>query len=205
MATLLHIQSSIFGDNGQSTGLSNQFVNGWQAQHPDGTVVVRDLAADPLPHLDSVAVGGFMGAPEGRTPEQTAAVALSDDLIAEIQAADVVVIGLPMYNFGIPSTLKAWIDHIARAGITFRYTENGPEGLLKGKTAYIFAARGGIYGGTGNDHQMPYMTQILGFLGITDVNVVTAEGLAKPDLKDDALARAQDQVAALNAGEAQAA
>ena len=113
-----------------------------------------------------------------RTPEQAALVATSDALIAELKAADVVVLGLPMYNFSIPSQLKAWFDHVARAGVTFRYTDKGPVGLLKGKKAYVFATRGGLYAGTANDTQTPYLRQFLGFLGISEVEVTYAEGLA---------------------------
>src|SRR5690606_22026455 len=112
-----------------------------------------------------------------RTPEQQTLAATADAAIAELQAADVLVLGVPMYNFGIPSTLKAWIDSIARAGTTFRYTANGPEGLLKGKQAYVLAARGGAYQGTPADTQTPYLKTFLGFVGITDVTFVYAEKL----------------------------
>ncbi len=199
MATLLHLKSSIFGENGQSSGLSNPFVEDWRAQHPDGNVVVRDLAAAPLPHLDAVAVGGFMTAMDDRSAEQAVAVARSDELIAEISGAEVIVIALPMYNFGIPSTLKAWIDHIARAGVTFRYTENGPEGLLTGKKAYVFAARGGLYAGTSNDTQTPYIENVLGFVGINDVTIIAAEGLNMGDeAKAASLSTAHGQITALS-------
>ncbi len=199
MTTLLYISSSLFGDQGQSSQLSDRFVADWRRDHPEGRVIRRDLAAAPVPHLDATAIGGFMADPADRVPAQQAAVALSEELIGELQAADVIVLGLPMYNFGIPSTLKAWIDHVARAGITFRYTEKGPEGLLTGKRAYIFAARGGLYEGTANDSQTPYIRQILGFMGITDVKIVAAEGLNMgDDAKTAALAAARARIDALS-------
>jgi FMN-dependent NADH-azoreductase len=139
-------------------------------------------------------------------PKQLQAVALSEELIGELQVADIIVLGLPMYNFGIPSTLKAWIDHVARAGITFQYTENGPEGLLKGKKAYVIAARGGLYEGSAADTQTPYIKTILGFMGITDVTMVAAEGLNMgDDAKAASLAKAQGELDQLVSGAAQAA
>lgn len=142
MKTLLQLNSSIFSSGGQSTQLAYQFVTAWQANEPDTQVIVRDLAHAPLPHLDAQRVLAFFAQPETRTMKQQAYVAESDVLIKEIQQSEIIVIGLPMYNFGIPSTLKAYFDQIARAGVTFRYTENGPEGLLTGKKVYVFAARG---------------------------------------------------------------
>src|SRR5690606_24510368 len=129
MTKLLQINTSLFSDNGQSSKLSQDFVAAWRARHPDGTVVVRDLAANPLPHLTARRFQACLAKPEDSTPEQQATVADSDALIDELKSADQIVIGLPMYTFGIPATLKAYIDHIARAGVTFRYTANGPEGL----------------------------------------------------------------------------
>ena len=161
-------------------------------------MVVRDLAHDPLPHLDAQRVLAFLAQPGARTPEQQAYVAESDALIEEIQQAQVIVIGLPMYNFGIPSTLKAYFDQIARAGVTFRYTANGPEGLLTGKKAYIFAARGGMYAGTPLDSQTRYVRDFLGFLGITDVVFVYAEGLNMGEpTKETALVQARQRLAEL--------
>lgn len=177
MTTLLQLKASIFADQGQSSQLSNAFVAAWRASHPDATVTVRDLARDPVPHLDAERFQAFLAQPEARDERQQAAVACSDALIAELQAADVIVLGLPMYNLGIPSILKTWIDHVTRAGITFRYTENGPQGLLAGKKAYVFAARGGKYAGTSFDTQTDYVRNFFGFIGITDVEFVYAEGL----------------------------
>jgi FMN-dependent NADH-azoreductase len=177
MKTLLQIRSSIFGDNGQSSQLANRFVEQWRQANPRGKVVVRDLAAEPVPHIDAARFGAFLAKPEARSAEQAAVIAHSDALIRELQAADVVVLGVPMYNFGIPSTLKAYFDHIARAGVTFRYTEKGPVGLLTGKRVYVFTARGGVYAGTPNDTHTPYVRLFLGFLGMTDVEFIYAEGL----------------------------
>ncbi|MEC4747201.1 FMN-dependent NADH-azoreductase [Methylomicrobium sp. Wu6] len=200
MKTLLQINSSIFSSGGQSSQLADQFVVAWHKNHPDAQVLARDLAQEPLPHLDAQRVMAFFAKPEVRNPEQQAFVAKSDALIDEIKQADVIVIGLPMYNFGIPSTLKAYFDHIARAGVTFRYTEKGPQGLLTGKKVYVFATRGGLYAGTPLDTQTRYVRDFLGFLGITDVEFVYAEGLNMGEArKDAALAEANQQLAKLAA------
>lgn len=174
MTTILHLTSSIFGNGGQSSRLADEFV----AQFPRARVVARDLAKNPLPHLDAERFGAFLAKPEARTPAQQQVLAESDALIAELQRADTLVLGLPMYNFGVPSQLKAYFDHIARAGVTFKYTDKGAVGLLTGKRAYVFAARGGLYQGTPRDTQAAYVREFLAFLGITDVQFVFAEGLA---------------------------
>jgi FMN-dependent NADH-azoreductase len=198
MKTLLQINSSIFSSGGQSSQLADQFVAAWRSHHPNDQVVLRDLAQVPLPHLDAQRVTAFFAALEARTPEQQAFVAESDALIDEIKQAEILVIGLPMYNFGIPSTLKAYFDHIARAGVTFRYTSNGPEGLLTGKKAYVFAARGGLYAGTPLDSQTGYVRNFLAFIGITDVEFVYAEGLNMGEAsKEAALTEAKQRLAAL--------
>lgn len=200
MKNLLQINSSIFSSGGQSSQLADQFVAAWHSRHPHAQVLLRDLARAPLPHLDAQRVTAFFTQPETRTPEQRAFVAESDALIDEIEQAEIIVIGLPMYNFGIPSTLKAYFDQIARAGVTFRYTENGPQGLLTGKKAYVFATRGGLYAGTPLDSQTSYVRNFLGFLGITDVEFVYAEGLNMGEaIKDTALAEARQRLAALAA------
>src|SRR6185437_2546372 len=162
----LQINSSIFSSGGQSSQLADRFVAAWRASEPDADVVVRDLAHNPVPHLDAQRVLAFFAKPDERTPEQQAYVDESNALITEIQQAQIIVIGLPMYNFGIPSTLKAYFDQIARAGVTFRYSAKGPEGLLTGKKAYVFAARGGMYVGTPLDSQTRYVRDFLAFLGI---------------------------------------
>jgi FMN-dependent NADH-azoreductase len=174
---LLQIKSSLFGDDGQSSRLANEFVAALLERNPGAELVVRDLVQDPVPHLDPARLGAF-GAKENASAEQRAVLAYSDGLIAELRQADVLVLGLPMYNFGVPSQLKAWYDHVARAGVTFRYTDKGPQGLLTGRKAYIFAARGGEYAASGNDWQAQFVRVMLGFIGITDVQFVFAEGLA---------------------------
>lgn len=175
---LLEIKASVFSGNGQSSRLADEFVAQLRRQNLAAEIVERDLVAEPVPHLDGARVGAFFAKPEERTAEQKAVVAYSDALINELRRADVIVIGLPMYNFGAPSQLKAWFDHVARAGETFKYTEKGAVGLLTGKKAYVFAARGGVYAGTPNDWQTQFVRFFLGFIGITDVEFVYAEGLA---------------------------
>jgi FMN-dependent NADH-azoreductase len=189
---ILQVKSSVFSGNGQSSRLADEFAALLAEQHPAAEIVERDLAAKALPHLDGARAAALFAKPEARTAEQRAVVAESDALIDELRRADVLVLGLPMYNFGVPSQLKAWYDHVARAGITFRYTGKGPEGLLKGKKAYIFAARGGEYAAAANDWQAQFVRQILGFIGITDVEMVLAEGLAISEArKEAALAQAR--------------
>ena len=200
MSTLLQINASLFSNNGQSSRLADKFVAAWQAQNPDGQVVVRDLATDPVPHLDGERFLSFLAKPEERSAQQQAVVDFSDALIAQIKDADAIAMGLPMYNFGIPSTLKAYFDHIARAGVTFRYTENGPVGLLGGKKVYIFAARGGLYAGTAKDSQTTYVRDFLNFIGLSDVEFVYAEGLNMgEERKNAALDSAQQQLERLAA------
>jgi len=198
MTTLLKINASLFSTQGQSSQLAERFVAARQAATPDLKVVSRDLAAEPVPHLDAARFLSFLAKPEERSAEQQAVVAYSDALIEEVRQADEIVIGLPMYNFGVPSTLKAWFDHIARAGVTFRYTATGPEGLLTGKKVTVFAARGGLYAGTPKDSQTTYVRDFLGFIGITDVEFVYAEGLNMgEESKSAALAAAHGKLAEL--------
>ena len=201
MTTLLQINASINNHNGQSSQLANQFVAAFRASHPEATVVVRDVAAaEAVPHLTAERFGAFIAKPDQRTPAQHGVVAYSDALIEEIKGADVIVIGLPMYNFGVPSQLKAYFDHIARAGITFAYTEKGPVGRLTGKKVYVFAARGGQYVGTALDTQTSYVRDFLAFLGMSDVHFVYAEGLAiSTESKEAGLARAAAEIARLAA------
>jgi FMN-dependent NADH-azoreductase len=192
---ILQINSSIFSGGGQSTALADQFVARMLAQNPGVRLTVRDLAADPVPHLDAGRFAAFLAKPEERTTAQQAAVAYSDALIDELRRADVVVLGLPLYNFGLPSTLKAYFDHIGRAGVTFKYTDKGPVGLLTGKKVYVFAARGGFYAGTPNDTQTPYIRAFLSFIGMSDIEFVYAEGLAISEAsKQQGLARASVEV-----------
>jgi FMN-dependent NADH-azoreductase len=192
MTTLLQINASISQENGESTRLAKKFVASYLARHPGTRVVSRDVAAaEPVPHLNRERFGAFITQPAERTPAQHAVIAYSDALIEELKAADVIVIGLPMYNFGVPSQLKAYFDHIARAGVTFRYTESGPVGLLTGKKVYVFAARGGLYAGSPLDTQTSYVRDFLAFLGMKDVHFVHAEGLALgAESKEAVLAKA---------------
>jgi FMN-dependent NADH-azoreductase len=204
MNTLLFLQSSIHSDAGASSALARDFVGRWRAAHPTGRVIERDLARNPLPHLDAERFGAFIAPADARTPAQQAIVDDSDRLIEELRRADTIVIGLPLYNFGVPSTLKAYFDHVARAGVTFRYTSNGSVGLLTGKEAYVFAARGGIYNGA--DLQPQYVRNFLSFLGIESVQFVFAEGLALgEDSRQRALAQARLEIAGLVAAEPRAA
>jgi len=200
MTTLLQINASLFANEGQSSQLANRFVAAWQSRNPEGQVLVRDLAADPVPHLDGERFSAFLSKPGERSVAQQAVVDYSDALIEELKAADVVVLGLPLYNFGVPSTLKAYFDHIARAGVTFRYTAQGPEGLLRGKKAYVMATRGGHYAGTPLDTQTAFIRNFLAFIGIADVEFVYAEGLALGhEPRSTALAKAREQVERLAA------
>ena len=160
---------------------------------PLGILAARN--ATPHPVLDEAALGALFAPAGERTPEQAARVALDDALIAEIQAADSVVLGVPMYNFGVPAPLKNWIDAISRAGVTFRYTEKGPEGLLKGKKVYVVLARGGKYRDTPADTQVAYLKMVLTFLGLTDLHFIYAEGLAMgADAEHEAIASAHEQI-----------
>ena len=178
MKTLLQLNSSIFSGDGQSSRLADDFVAAWRKANANGRVVVRDLASDPVPHLSAERFLSFLAKPGERTPAQQAVVKHSDALIEELKRADVIVLGVPMYNFGLPSTLKAYFDHIARAGVTFRYTDKGAVGLLTGKKAYVFATRGGKYAGTPLESQTPFVRQFLNFVGIEDIEFIYAEGLA---------------------------
>jgi FMN-dependent NADH-azoreductase len=180
--TLLQLNASIFSGAGQSSRLADAYVARLQANEPEAQIIVRDLAREPVPHLTGERFSAFLAKPEERTPEHDRVLAYSDALIDELKRADVIVIGLPMYNFGVPSMLKAYFDHIARAGVTFRYTEKGPVGLLSGKKAIVFATRGGLYAGTPRDTQTSYVRDFLAFLGIEDVQFVYAEGLAISEL-----------------------
>lgn len=175
---ILQINGAARSNGANSTKLADSITTRLKAKYPQATVEVRDLAANPHPMLDEAALGALFTPADQRTPEQAARVALDDALIAQVQSADVIVLGVPMYNFGIPVQLKTWIDAIARAGVTFQYTANGPEGLIKGKKVYLALARGGMYRDTPNDSQVPYLKTVLGFLGMTDVECVYAEGLA---------------------------
>jgi FMN-dependent NADH-azoreductase len=192
---ILQINSSARRDASHSTRLAARLVQRLRDADPEATLVVRDLNKVPHPTLDEDALAALFTPADQRTLEQAARVALDDALIAEIQAADVVVLGVPMYNFGVPAQLKNWIDAISRAGVTFRYTEKGPEGLLRNKKVYVALTRGGKYRNTPADTQVPYLKTVFTFLGLTDVHFVYAEGLAMgPDAEQSAIASAHEQI-----------
>lgn len=177
MSNVLVIESSARQQGSVSRQLTEQFIANWKTANPSDSIKVRDLAVDQVPHLDANLLGGWMTPAEQQSAAEQAALALSNTLTDELLAADVLVLAAPMYNFTIPSTLKAWLDHVLRAGVTFKYTETGPQGLLSGKRAFVLTARGGIYAGSGLDHQEPYLRQALAFVGIHDVSFIHAEGL----------------------------
>ena len=189
---ILQINASARREGANSTRVADSVVARLRAAHPEARLTLRDLAVTPHPVLDEAALGALFTPADQRSAEQAARVALDDALIAEVQAHDTLVLGVPMYNFGVPVQLKTWIDAIARAGVTFRYTANGPEGLLTGKTVYVALARGGLYRDTANDSQVPYLKSVLGFLGMTDVKFIYAEGLAMgPEATARAFAQAE--------------
>jgi FMN-dependent NADH-azoreductase len=194
---ILQINSSLRGNQSESSRVTNAIVARLAAANPGATVTVRDVGAKPHPVLDEAALGALFTPADQRTPEQAARVALDDALIAEVQAADVIVLGAPMYNFGMPIQLKAWFDAIARAGVTFRYTENGPEGLLKGKKVYVATSRGGIYP-LEADPQVPHIRTLLNFLGLTDhAFIYSAAQAMGPEAAAKGQAEADAAVAAL--------
>ena len=173
---ILQINSSARSTGSESTRVADSIVARLETANPGASIVRRDLAVNPHPPIDEAALGALFTPAEQRTPEQAARVALDDVLIAEAQAANAIVIGAPMYNFGITVQLKSWFDAIARAGVTFRYTAEGPEGLLKNKKVFVALARGGVHKNGASDSQVPHLTTFLGFLGLTDVTFVYSEG-----------------------------
>lgn len=196
MSRVLVIESSARQEGSVSRQLTADFVAQWQAAHPQDQVQIRDLAKQPVPHLDETLLGGWMKPVEQQSEAEKAAAARSNHLTDELLSADVLVLAAPMYNFGIPSTLKAWLDHVLRAGLTFKYTETGPQGLLTGKRAFVLTARGGIYAGSGLDQQEPYLRQALSFIGIHDVQFIHAEGLNMGgEFSEKGLAKAREQLA----------
>lgn len=195
---ILQINSSSKSSGSQSTLLANRIVERLSAANPGAQVTVRDLAVAPHPMQDEAALGALFTPAENRTPGQAARAALDDEAIAEVQNADVIVLGVPMYNFGIPAQLKNWIDAISRAGVTFKYTEHGPVGLIKGKKAYVALTRGGRHKDTPNDTLAPYLKTVLGFLGMDDVQMIFAEGLSMgPEIANRSLQAAENEIEAL--------
>lgn len=178
MTQILVLHTSARRDGSLSREYTERLVERLRASHADAKVVVRDLGAEPLPHLDETLLGGWMKPAEQQNEAERAAAARAAGLVDELLASDIVVIGSAMYNFGITSTLKAWLDHVLQAGRTFKYTENGPVGLAGDRKVYVVTARGGRYQGSPLDHQTPYLQTALGFIGIDDVEFVHVEGQA---------------------------
>lgn len=197
MKKILHIISSPRGAASMSIKLGNAIIEKIQATYPGATVTESNLVKKQFPHLEESHLAAFFTPAESRSAENQEAIRHSDEAIQEIQNADIIVIGVPFYNFGIHSTLKAWIDHIARAGVTFKYGENGPEGLIKGKKVYLAIASGGIYSDgpmQGFDFAAPYLKSVLGFLGMTDVSVFRVEGASIPVIQDSALEKGIESI-----------
>lgn len=194
MKNILLVLSSPRGLQSNSNQVAVRLADDLKAQHPGAQVVVRDVAEQPLPHVGAAFVAGQLVPPEQRSPEQRQALAISDALVDELVAADVLVLAVPMYNFSLPSSLKAWIDHVVRAGRTFTYSETGPKGLLSGKKAIVVVSRGGVYSAgpaKQHDFQETYLRSVLGFIGIGAVEVVRVEGVAfGPDAASSAVASA---------------
>jgi FMN-dependent NADH-azoreductase len=200
MSTLLHIDSSARINESISRQLTASYVAQWRQKHPEGKVIVRDLATTAVPHVTEQQIGAYFTPVEQRTNEQQHSLALSDQLVDEVLAADTILIGTPMYNFSVTSSLKAWIDHVARLGRTFAYSETGPVGLATGKRAVIAISRGGIYSeepARGIDFESGYLKHFLGFIGVTDVELIVAEGVALgEDVAKQAIIHAEKQITA---------
>ncbi|KIA87700.1 FMN-dependent NADH-azoreductase [Flavobacterium sp. AED] len=193
MKKILNITSSAKGENSFSSKLSTAIVEKLQTQYPDSSLQTLDLGKNPLPHLDEVHLTAFFTPENLQTDDDKETIKVSNEAIKETMEADIIVISVPLYNFGIPSTLKSWIDHIARAGITFTYSENGPEGLIKNKKIYLAIASGGIYSEGPMkpfDFTEAYLRAVLGFLGMTDITVFRVEGTVIPEIKDTAVTKA---------------
>ena len=199
MTRILAITSSPKTEGSISNQLVERFLTAWESHAGGDEIVRRDVGLNPPPHLDEATIGAFYTKPDDRSDEQRARIALSDAFVAELEAADVIVIGAPMHNFTISLGLKTWIDHAARVGRTFSYTETGPKGLLTGKRVFVLGARGGNYReGTpagALDHQAPYLKTVLGFIGLDDVSFIHAHGVAQGDDGIAAARAAIDQAA----------
>jgi FMN-dependent NADH-azoreductase len=203
MSSILLITSSPRGDESLSTKIANEFVDKLKAQDPSTTVVTRDLGKNPIAHLDTITTAAIRKPADARNAEEAAAAAVSDELVAELLAADTVVLATGLINFNIYSTLKSWIDNVARAGMTFRYTAEGPQGLATGKKVYVVLSAAGIYSegpAMGMNHAVPYLKTVLGFMGMTDVEVIYVEGTAfGPEALEKAIAAAQERTQQLAA------
>jgi FMN-dependent NADH-azoreductase len=197
MSSILLLTSSPRSES-LSTTIAAELADKLRTQNPGSTIVRRDLAANPLPHIDDLFTAAIRKPPEARTAEEAAAVKTSDELVNELLAADSIVIGTGLINFNIYSSLKTWIDNVARAGLTFKYTESGPVGLATGKKVYIVLASGGVYSqgpAAGMNHAVPYLKSVLGFLGITEVETIYVEGLAfGPEAAEKAIGAAKSRV-----------
>lgn len=193
---ILIVNSSALGEASVSSKLTRAFAEGLSRQDEPITITVRDIGRDPVPHLVPETVSGIRGVAESEAERR--ALALSDTLIEEVRQADLIVIGAPMYNFGIASTLKSWFDHVLRARVTFRYTENGPEGLLPGKRVIVVETRAGVYSegpASVMDNQEPHLRSLLGFMGMTDINFVRVEGMAfGPEAAEKAMEAARTEL-----------
>ncbi|TVO74096.1 FMN-dependent NADH-azoreductase [Sedimenticola selenatireducens] len=193
--TLLHIDSSARLEGSDSRRLSQQFVQQWVDNHPDYKVVERDLASKPLPHLDERMLATMMSPSDQHSSEMSVIADRINLLVGEFLAADAIVLGVPMYNLGIPSTLKAYIDHIVMAGKTFTYTDTGAVGLVEDKPVYILTARGGIHAGAASDQQAPYLETLFNFIGIKNVNFIHSEGLNMGDaMRSQGIQSAQQEI-----------
>lgn len=197
MKRILLIHSSLFGDDSASTGIAQSLVDRLVSEHPGSKVTTLDLAEEAPSHLGAAEFNSWTVPAEQRSTGQRSLARTSDRLIEQLMSHDTLVLAVPMYNLGIPSTLKAWIDRVARAGKTFTYTSEGPQGLVRGMQAYLVLSRGGQYRGTPLDTQTGYLTSVLGLMGITDVETIYAEGLnmggdARQDSIDAALAQVQE-------------
>lgn len=197
MKKILVIQSSASGKNSQSNKLVNIIVGKLFSTYPGAEIQTRDFGRNPLPHIEEHNVAGFYTPENLKTADTIEAVKNSTIAIKELMDADSIVIGVPLYNFGVPSTLKTWIDLISRSGITFTYTENGAEGLVKNKKVYLALASGGIYSDgpmKKYDHATTYLTDLLGFLGMTDITIFRIEGMGIPVIQDTAETKAVEAV-----------
>lgn len=199
MTNILFVSSSPRGEASLSNKVAERVLADLVAHEPTATVVRRDLAGQPLPHIDGAFLGSVFTPASDRSDEQAKIVSTSDALVDELLAADVVIIASAMINFTIPSTLKAWLDHVARAGRTFNYVNGAPVGLVTGKHVVLVEAKGGIYSAgpmLPHDHQQPYLLFMLGFLGMTDIDVIPVEGVVMgPDIAGPAISKAESQAA----------
>lgn len=192
--TVLRIDASARHEGSTTRQLTDDLLDALRGRHGRLSVVTRDLALSPPPLLDADWIAANTTEPGARTATQRTVLAYSDQLVAELMAADVVILGVPVYNFGVPAALKAWIDLVARARVTFRYSENGPEGLLNGKRAYVVLASGGVAAGGPTDFASGYLRQLLGFLGITPVEIIAAD---QAMLRSDAVSQARQRIGEL--------